>query len=117
MAVAVGARLDGPDRATVFVPLAAVDDVDQVLPRVAAAVGAILEGSRRPLDVLVEHFEESPTLLVLDNLEQVVDVALELDELLDGGADAPDPRDEPHRAAAAGGARVPGGRAGGAGAR
>ena len=48
-------------------------------PRPSAS---IVEGSRPPLDALVEHFEASPTLLVLDNLEQVVDVALELDELL-----------------------------------
>ncbi|MGH9289776.1 MAG: ATP-binding protein, partial [Acidimicrobiales bacterium] len=35
-----------------------------------------------PLDVLAEHFAETPTLLVLDNLEQVVGVATELDQLL-----------------------------------
>ena len=53
-----------------------------VLPRIAAAVGATIEGARPPLDVLVEHFAETPTLLVLDNLEQVVGVAPELDQLL-----------------------------------
>ncbi len=53
-----------------------------VLPRIAAAVGATIEGARPPLDVLVEHLAETPTLLVLDNLEQVMGVAPELDQLL-----------------------------------
>ena len=34
------------------------------------------------MDVLVEHFADAPTLLVLDNLEQVVGVAPDLDRLL-----------------------------------
>jgi hypothetical protein len=33
-------------------------------------VGASIEGSRRALDALVEQFADTPTLLVLDNLEQ-----------------------------------------------
>ena len=36
----------------------------------------------RPSDVLVEHLADAPTLLVLDNLEQVVGVAPDLDRLL-----------------------------------
>ncbi len=36
----------------------------------------------RPWTSLVEHFAETPTLLVLDNLEQVVGVAPDLDQLL-----------------------------------
>jgi predicted ATPase len=66
----------------VFVPLAAVEDPALVLPRVADALGVALEGTRPVLDVLVEHIGDAPTLLVLDNLEQVVDVAPDLDELL-----------------------------------
>ena len=83
LAVAVAGRLD--DRyplGAVFVPLASIAQPELVLPRIAASVGASIEGSRRALDVLVEHFAETPTLLVLDNLEQVVGVASELDELL-----------------------------------
>ena len=53
-----------------------------MLPRIAAAVGATIEGVRPPVDVLVEQFAETPTLLVLDNLEQVVGVAPDLDQLL-----------------------------------
>jgi predicted ATPase len=83
LAIAVGEQLD--DRyphGTVFVSLAAIAQPELVLPRIAAAVGATIEGARPPLDVLVEHFADAPTLLVLDNLEQVVDVAPELDQLL-----------------------------------
>ncbi len=83
LAIAVGERLDASyQQGTVFVPLEAIAQPELVLPRIAAAVGATIEGSRPALDVLVEHFAETPTLLVLDNLEQVVGVAPELDELL-----------------------------------
>ncbi|HWM18907.1 MAG TPA: DUF4062 domain-containing protein [Ilumatobacteraceae bacterium] len=86
LAIAVGEHLDDGDRRrTVFVPLASVAQPEQVLPRVATAVGATIEGTRPPVDALIEHFEESPTLLVLDNLEQVVvGVAPLLDQLLAG---------------------------------
>jgi predicted ATPase len=83
LAIAVGEQLD--DRyphGTVFVPLAAIAQPELVLPRIATAVGATVEDARGPLDVLAEHFAETPALLVLDNLEQVVGVAPELDELL-----------------------------------
>ena len=85
LAIAVGEHLDDRDqRRTVFVPLASIAEPDLVLPRVAAAVGATIEGTRPPVDALTEHFEERPTLLVLDNLEQVVGVATQLDQLLSG---------------------------------
>ena len=51
-------------------------------PGVAAAVGAPIEGTRSALDTLIEHFAPTPTLLVLDNLEQVTGAATELDQLL-----------------------------------
>ena len=83
LAVAVAEQLeDRYPQGAVFVALASIGQSELVLPRVAAAVGASIEGSRRALDVLVEHLGETPTLLVLDNLEQVVGVAPELDELL-----------------------------------
>jgi predicted ATPase len=83
LAIAVGEQLDDRyARGTVFVPLASIAQPELVLPRVAAAVGVTIEGMRPPLDVLVEHFAETPALLVLDNLEQVVGVAPDLDQLL-----------------------------------
>ena len=109
LAIAVAERLDERyPRGAVFVPLASVAEPELVLPRIAAALGATIEGTRPPLDVLVEHVAETPTLLVLDNLEQVVSVAPELDQLLARCPGLADPGDEPHRAAAAGRARVSG---------
>ncbi|WP_426570916.1 DUF4062 domain-containing protein [Aquihabitans sp. McL0605] len=88
LAVAVAGRLEARDRWTAtFVPLASVTDPAAVLPRVAAAVGASIEGARTALDVLAEHFAGAPALVVLDNLEQVTGAAPVLDELL---ACAPD---------------------------
>ena len=83
LAIAVGERLDERyPRGAVFVPLASIVEPTLVLPRIAAAVGATIEGARSPLDVLVEHLAGEPTLLVLDNLEQIVGVAPDLDHLL-----------------------------------
>ena len=83
LAIAVGEQLDDRyPQGTVFVPLASIAQPELVLPRIAAAVGATIEGVRPPVDVLVEQFAETPTLLVLDNLEQVVGVAPDLDQLL-----------------------------------
>jgi hypothetical protein len=81
LAIAVGAALDEAGR-TEFVPLVSITDPALVLPRVAAAVGAPIEGTRSALDTLIEHLAQTPTLLVLDNLEQVTGVATELDQLL-----------------------------------
>jgi predicted ATPase len=83
LAIAVGERLDERyPQGTVFVGLASIAQPDLVLPRIAAAVGLVIEGARPPLDVLVEQFADAPALLVLDNLEQVVGVAPDLDRLL-----------------------------------
>lgn len=83
LAIAVGEQLDARyPQGTVFVRLDSIAQPELVLPRIAAAVGVTIEGARPPLDVLVEQFADTPTLLVLDNLEQVVEVAPDLDALL-----------------------------------
>jgi len=83
LAVAVGERLDERyPRGAVFVPLASIVEPTLVLPRIAAAVGATIEGARPPLDVLAEYLADELTLLVLDNFEQIVGVAPDLDHLL-----------------------------------
>jgi predicted ATPase len=83
LAIAVAERLDGGyARGAVFVPLASVAEPALVLPRIAAVLGAPVDGARRPLDVLAEHVADAPTLLVLDNLEQLLGVAADLDALL-----------------------------------
>ena len=82
LAIAVGAALDHAGRPATFVELASITDPALVLQRVAAATGAPIEGTRSALDTLIEHFAQTPTLLVLDNLEQVTGAATELDQLL-----------------------------------
>jgi predicted ATPase len=83
LAIAVGERLSGQyPMGTAFVPLAAIDAPELVLPRVAAVVGAPMVGARPVLDVLIDHFADEPALLVLDNLEQIVGAASALDQLL-----------------------------------
>ena len=83
LAVAVGERLvERFGARTAFVPLAAVTQPDLVLPGVARAVGAELAGADSPLEALVEYFGDDRWLLIVDNLEQVVDAARDLDALL-----------------------------------
>jgi len=83
LAVAVAERLRKKFAAgTVFVPLAAVSDPALVLASIARAVGADLMGTGSPLEVLAETFGDERWLLILDNLEQVVEVARDLGELL-----------------------------------
>ena len=83
LAIAVGARLEGPDsQRVIFVPLASIARPELVLPHVAAAISASLEGARPAVDVVAEKLGDAPTLLVLDNLEQVIAVGADLDQLL-----------------------------------
>jgi predicted ATPase len=83
LAIAVGDELDESSTLhTIFVPLAPITQPELVLRHVAATAGVTIEGNRSPLDALVEYFEGTPTLLILDNLEQVIAVASELDQLL-----------------------------------
>ena len=117
LAIAVGAALDGAGRRTVFVPLASITEPALVLPRVAAAVGAPIEGTRSALDALIEHFAPTPTLLVLDNLEQVTGAATDARPAARRVLRRHDPRHEPHRAATPRRAGVPGRAADGAGVR
>ena len=109
LAVAVGERLvDRFGAGTAFVPLAAVTEPELVLAGVARAVGAELAGAGSPLEALVEYFGDDRWLLILDNLEQVVDAAGDLDALLARCPGRGDPGDQPHGAGAAGRAGVPG---------
>jgi predicted ATPase len=83
LAVAVGAQLaDSFGARIAFVPLAAVAQPELVLAGVARAVGAELAGTDSPLEALAEYFGDDRWLLILDNLEQVVAAARDLDALL-----------------------------------
>jgi predicted ATPase len=83
LAVAVGERLAGRFSAgTVFVPLEAVTEPGLALSAIGRAAGADLALTGSPLEALAEAFGDSVWLLILDNLEQVLDVARDLGELL-----------------------------------
>ena len=83
LAVAVGERLrDRFGAGTVFVPLDAVTDPGRVVAAIGRAVGADLAGTGSPVEALAETFGDGPWLLILDNLEQVVQAAPDLGELL-----------------------------------
>jgi hypothetical protein len=80
--VAVGERLGGRFGAgAVFVPLAAVNRPVLVLAGIGRALDADL-GTGAPLEALVERLGDGRWLLVLDNLEQVIEVACDLEALL-----------------------------------
>ncbi|MGH9050365.1 MAG: DUF4062 domain-containing protein [Acidimicrobiia bacterium] len=77
----------GEEVATAFVPLSAVDDADRALRTIADRIGARPDGSRSPLDVVIDHLRGRRTLLVLDNLEQISDLAPALADLLEAAPD------------------------------
>ena len=83
LAVAAAERLRGRFGAgTVFVPLDSVTDPGLVLAAVGRAAGAGLAGAGSPVEALAETFGDGAWLLILDNLEQVVQAAPDLGELL-----------------------------------
>ena len=76
LAVAVGERLrDRFEAGTVFVPLAEVTQSELVLDGIGRAVRADLAATGSTLQALAETFGDGAWLLILDNLEQVVQVA------------------------------------------
>jgi predicted ATPase/class 3 adenylate cyclase len=83
LALAVGERAGGRfGSGAVFVPLAGVTAPELVVGAIGRAVGADLVGTGAPLQALAEQLEDGAWLLILDNLEQVIDAARDLDELL-----------------------------------
>jgi predicted ATPase len=83
LAVAVGERLrDRFDTGIAFVPLDAITRSELVPAAIVRAVGAELAGVDSPLQALTEILGDDPWLLILDNLEQVVNAAGDLGELL-----------------------------------
>jgi predicted ATPase len=66
----------------VFVPLAAVTDRQLVSSGIGRALGADLGQTGSPLQAQAEQLGDDAWLLILDNLEQVTEVARDLGELL-----------------------------------
>ncbi|CAA9546857.1 MAG: hypothetical protein AVDCRST_MAG49-1446 [uncultured Thermomicrobiales bacterium] len=65
-----------------FVPLAVVTDPRLVIPTIARAVGVSDTGDRPVAELVGEALREREALLVLDNLEQVLDAATDIADLL-----------------------------------
>ena len=65
------------------VELAAIRDPDQVLPTIARTLSLIDSGAEPLFDRLVAYLSARQLLLVLDNLEQVVEAAPRIAELLE----------------------------------
>jgi predicted ATPase len=83
LAVAVGERLrDRFGAGTVFVPLDTVTEPGLALAAIGRMAGADLGLTGSPLEALAEAFGDGAWLLILDNLEQVLEVARDLGELL-----------------------------------
>ena len=83
LAVAVGERLrDRFGAGTVFVPLESVTDPRVALAAIGRMAGADLTRTSSPLDAMAEMFGDGAWLLILDNLEQVINVARDLGVLL-----------------------------------
>jgi predicted ATPase/class 3 adenylate cyclase len=76
---------DYPD-GVFFVPLEPIVDSALVAPAIAAALG-VREGDKTIAERLLEHLAPRRILLVLDNLEQVTDVAGFLGDLIRSGPD------------------------------
>ena len=83
LAVAVGERVSERfDAGTLFVALEEVSEPELVLAAIGRAMGADLAGLDAPVEALVEQLGDGRWLLILDNLEQVLAVARDLDQLL-----------------------------------
>src|SRR5271170_892421 len=78
LALAVGKLLRDRFDEVVFIPLETATRPEQVLAGIARAAGADLAGTDSPVQALVEQLAASRWLLILDNLEQVLDVAGDL---------------------------------------
>jgi non-specific serine/threonine protein kinase len=70
-----------------FVELSSLRDPSLVLPAIAQSLHLRDEGSRSTDDLLIDYLQPRKTLIVLDNLEQVIDSGLHIAELLDACPD------------------------------
>src|SRR5262245_54486447 len=65
-----------------FVSLAAIRDPSLVLTALAQTLGIPPAGPRPPQERLVDHLRDFPSLILLDNFEQVMDAATAIVALL-----------------------------------
>jgi predicted ATPase len=83
LAIEAARNLVDAGRSVHFVPLAAVDDADRALRTVVESVGARVEGRESLIDVLADGFGTTPSVLVLDNIEQLAGIGVQLSELVE----------------------------------
>ncbi|HEX9609907.1 MAG TPA: adenylate/guanylate cyclase domain-containing protein, partial [Candidatus Limnocylindria bacterium] len=76
-----GEEVDAFPDGVFFVALAPIREPELVLPSIAKAVG-VADPGPQPIERLAEHLAGKRVLLVLDNLEQVVEAAADVAELL-----------------------------------
>jgi predicted ATPase/Tfp pilus assembly protein PilF len=67
---------------TWWVDLSVIDAPDRMLPAIAATLGMNEEPGRPLKEQMAQHLRQTDTLLVLDNFEQIIAAAEELDDLL-----------------------------------
>lgn len=75
LAIEAGRAQTTFDNGAVLVPLAAVADPALFVPAIGAALGYTFSGSNDLLAELVARLQDQPSLLILDNLEQLLDPA------------------------------------------
>jgi predicted ATPase/class 3 adenylate cyclase len=69
-----------------FVPIAAITDPTLVAPTIARVLGLSVSGAQPPEELLEGYLRDRQTLLLLDNLEQVLEAAPVVDGLLSTAA-------------------------------
>jgi predicted ATPase/class 3 adenylate cyclase len=69
-----------------FVPIAAIEDPKLVAPTIARVLGLSEGGAQPPEELLGSYLRDRQTLLLLDNLEQVLDATPLLEGLLSSAA-------------------------------
>jgi predicted ATPase/class 3 adenylate cyclase len=74
--------VDSFEDGAVFVPLAPISDPGLVVPTIGQTLKLTEDPGRPPIENLIDHLARKRLLLVLDNLEQVVDAAPQIGELL-----------------------------------
>ena len=71
------------DAGAVFVALAGVTEPTRAVNAIGRAVGADLTWADSPLQAVIERIHDESCLLILDNLEDVRDVAVDLNTVLE----------------------------------
>lgn len=83
LALEVAHQMDArQDHDIAFVTLTTVDRTDLVFPTIGDRLGMLNSHQGQIVDRLAGFLDQAPTLLVLDNLEHVIDVAPDLSRLL-----------------------------------